>query len=429
MFASLVQKFNFIEKIIQNSRQRGLLVFFSVDVIAKGLSFVLTFVYLRIMNQDDYGLYNYLVSIINLISSFLICGFNISQSKIYFDYTDSARQKSVIFSINITLLAGLLVILSLAYFTGFDIFFINSLIKKTIGYQQIRIIFLIAVISSVFYNMFYNYLVISNKLKQIQLYIIIRLLLTVVAPIFIILLSSENSVFTRIGSTYIFELGLLIFFYLINFTDFSSSFNKEVIIKSFKIGFPFILSMIPGLISTFIDKYFLEKYGSYSDLSIYYFALAIASIISMVSYSFNNIWSPEVYREKDLKVNLIKTNRIIRQFILVYIILSVLIFSGTYFAFITGIIKIEYWNTITILPFLLIAQIFLSFSTIYSIYVIYFEKTQLFFYINAVFLLPNLILNYIFIKLFNITGAAITNLIINIMLFACYYYIVKKLVK
>jgi len=55
----------------------------SIDILVKASGFLLIPVYLRLMTQNEFGLYNYLLSIIQTFSLVLNLGLYIPQSKLY----------------------------------------------------------------------------------------------------------------------------------------------------------------------------------------------------------------------------------------------------------------------------------------------------------------------------------------------------------
>jgi len=71
-----------------------------------------------------------------------------------------------------------------------------------------------------------------------------------------------------------------------------------------------MFSAIWQLVSNYSDKFFLEKYGTATDLSYYYLAFSLGNVLYMICLAFQNVWMPEFLREKDLKVNVNRTNNV-----------------------------------------------------------------------------------------------------------------------
>src|ERR1700761_78023 len=79
----------------------------SVDILVKLSGMLLLPVYLRLMTQNEYGLYNYLISVILTFSLVLNFGLYIPVSKFYHDHSDTADRGSLLFTV-LTLLVFLL---------------------------------------------------------------------------------------------------------------------------------------------------------------------------------------------------------------------------------------------------------------------------------------------------------------------------------
>ena len=114
---------NYKESILLNR----LFAVLGIDILVKLSGFILLPVYLRLMTQDEYGLYNYLLSIILTFSLVLYFGLYIAISKFYHDSQDHRHRGNLLFTIYVLLLAGLLILITTIYSFGLDLVIIKSL--------------------------------------------------------------------------------------------------------------------------------------------------------------------------------------------------------------------------------------------------------------------------------------------------------------
>jgi len=107
----------------------------------------------------------------------------------------------------------------------------------------------------------------------------------------------------------------------------------------------------------------------------------------------------------------------------------VFIFVGVYFTFILGIIRDEYKSILTVLPLILITQICIAITPLFSNYIVYFERTHIALYTGIPLVFVSIGVNLTLIPIYGIFGAAIASLIINLAYMIMYYVISKNLIK
>ena len=272
--------------------------------------------------------------------------------------------------------------------------------------------------------MLYNYFLTAEKIKHVQRYNIIRLVLLNVV-VLLALYFFKNKVNARLITTYIIELVLVICFFYYLIIEMKPQFNKSQMYRSIKIGFPVMSVAICGVVINFGDKFLLEKHGGFVDLSIYYLAFSIASFIPLLFNTFQNIWLPIFLKEKDLKKNLALTKKMFFTLAGVYIILSVFVIILIKFALLYSFIDLKYNKVLLILPIILISLIIDSLTHLCINYVTFFEQTYILPIFSTFVGVVSIISNVFFIKFYGLYGAACSSLIINILGFLMFYFLLK----
>jgi O-antigen/teichoic acid export membrane protein len=395
----------------------------SVDILVKASGFLLIPIYLRLMTQNEFGLYNYLLSIIQTFSLVLNLGLYIPQTRLYHTLPTQKQKGQLLFTIIATLLFFILVFALLVIFFHLDFWFIGMLFKDISSYQPYRLFVLVALPVSVLSFMLTNFFYTSEKIKEVKSYNVCRIVFINFAALASIYFIHRDSVGVRLEFTYAAELILLLPFGYFFLNELVPSFNWSLMKTSFKMGFPIMASAIFGIVINFSDKFFLEKYGTLKDLSNYYLAFSFASILPLIFTSLQNVWLPGFMKESDIKENIRKTKKLVRGLLLIFLGLSVSIWVLFKGLMMVKIIPQQYNQVLFILPLLLIIQIVMSLSALFSNYLVYFEKTEFVLYAGLIVSAISLTMGLWLIPRFGVYGAAISSLTSNCAYFLIYYFL------
>jgi len=396
----------------------------SIDILVKASGFVLLPFFLRLMTQSEFGLYNYILSIVQTFSLVLNFGLYVALSKLYHSYTAQQQKGELLFTIFSSLLIFNIFFCALIYFFGLDDWLIKNLFDNVTDYTNYKAFIALALIVSVFTFMLTSFFYTSEKIRQVKTYNVYRIVAINALSLLALFVFHGNSVTIRLGFTYGVELILLFFFSFSFFKEVIAVYNKRMLQESLKIGLPIMVSAIFGIVVNFSDKFLLQKYGSLIDLSNYYLAFSFASIITLVFTSLQNVWLPVFMKERDIQRNFEKTKRLISKLSFIFLILSVciwLLFDGLLWI---GVIPQKYNDVVWILPLLLITQMFASITPLFSNYLVYFERTGLVSLSGLFVSIISIFLGLWLIPLWGVLGAAITTLVVNFVYLGIYYYLV-----
>jgi len=70
---------------------------FSIDILTKASGFILLPIYLKLMTQEQFGMFGYVLSLISNIAMVLNLGLYVAQSKLFHDYQE--RKKNNLLSL------------------------------------------------------------------------------------------------------------------------------------------------------------------------------------------------------------------------------------------------------------------------------------------------------------------------------------------
>lgn len=430
---------NSIEKYRNKVAFRRFISLFSTDVLVRGANFLLIPLFLYLMTRDEFGVYGYLYSFAMAMSLVFTFGFHASVPKLYADTKDDKKaQGSMLFTLSLTLILGLVLIFSLISLTGIDEYFFGLINRneemKNFSYDTYRPYLLVAMASMVLSNLLTYYFVAAEKIKNIQAFNLIRFFFANGLAILLLYTAPDaDAALLRLSVTYIVELLLCCVFLFFLCKNFTFKFSKYYLYKGLKIGLPLSFVALLNAITNFGDKHFVMIYCGAGVVGVYNLASLLATIPVIVYQSFNFIWLPSFLQEKNLILLKKKTDRNgLRIFILLFL-LSVLIYIGAFFLLQWGVFPENYSLIMQILPPLLLSQIFASLNLFFFNYFTYFEK-------NYLTILTSIVINSLSYLSFSLTasrfgyiGVAYSLLLSNFTLFVIYYiltsYYVKKGIK
>ena len=430
---------NSIEKYRNKVAFRRFISLFSTDVLVRGANFLLIPLFLYLMTRDEFGVYGYLYSFAMAMSLVFTFGFHASVPKLYADTkSDKKAQGSMLFTLSLTLILGLVLIFSLISLTGIDEYFFGLINRneemKNFSYDTYRPYLLVAMASMVLSNLLTYYFVASEKIKNIQAFNLIRFFFANGLAILLLYTAPDaDAALLRLSVTYIVELLLCCVFLFFLCKNFTFKFSKYYLYKGLKIGLPLSFVALLNAITNFGDKHFVMIYCGAGVVGVYNLASLLATIPVIVYQSFNFIWLPSFLQEKNLILLKKKTDRNGLRIFIFLLLLSVLIYIGAFFLLQWGVFPENYSLIMQILPPLLLSQIFASLNLFFFNYFTYFEK-------NYLTILTSIVINSLSYLLFSLTasrfgyiGVAYSLLLSNFTLFVIYYiltsYYVKKGIK
>lgn len=422
-------KFPFLKNAGDSGFVKNFATVLGVDVLVKASGFILLPLFLRLMSQEEFGLYNYFLSIIQVFSLVLNLGLYIPQSKLYHVYHTKEERGKLLFTIAVTLFLFLTLFCITVIGFGWDNAIIATLFDNHASYGQYKGILFFSLLVTVFSFMLTNYFYTSEKIRAVKNYNIYRIVVINLTAVSALYFFDNDAVYLRLSATYGTELVLLCLFAIYLIREMVPVFSKKMMLKSIRLGFPIMLSAVFGILVNFSDKFLLQKYGSLKELSNYYLAFSFASIIPLIFASLQNVWLPVFLKEKDVERNFKKTQNLLSKLFLFFSGLSILIWLLFIAMFWLSIIPHKYFEVMWILPILLLTQIFASMTPLLSNYMIYFERTEMTSVSGLIMSFVSFGFGLWLVPLWGIYGAALTALLVSIIYLIIYYYLVIYLKK
>lgn len=209
--------------------------------------------------------------------------------------------------------------------------------------------------------------------------------------------------------------------------------RKEIILKIdkshlkelLKYCLPIIPVSIALIVMNFTDRLFIKHYIDFSELGIYGVAAKFASIIGVFIASFSMAISPLILQKHNQQKTRNELSRIFRLFIAITT-LSVLTLSVFSYETVYLFTNENYLSAYEVMPILYMSTVFLG-AQMFAPGLMIKKKSVLMALVTISFSLINVVLNYFFIPLYGLVGAATATLISIIGQQTTFFAISQKL--
>ncbi|CAG8998573.1 MAG: hypothetical protein CENE_00524 [Candidatus Celerinatantimonas neptuna] len=394
---------------------------FSVNLLVKGVNFLLLPIYLNLMSPEEFGNYSYIISIIGMMALVFGVGQHATLNRFYHssEYTKDALIENVhLIVFTSFIFFGVCIIFFKSYFIKF---FLKHSINDIVFYSMLALAMLTAL-----NQLLMTFLFQSENVKMVQRKCIVEIFVFNIFSLSLLYFVPLPKDELRILATAISYIIILIFYYRcffkktnFKFDNYSIGFYKRGIIN----GFPIAIGSCSNFFITFGDRFAIEKILDKSSLGVFSFAMVIISILMLVFQSFQNVWLPYFFKEKNLDLSFQRTYKITLIFFGVSVIMGIG-FYGLVYILATYFINHLYIESLAFLWLLVFASFFqIAGMTMAGFYQIY-EKNHIVVPINILAGGINIIMNFYFIKQYGILGAALSTALISVMLFIVHFYLV-----
>lgn len=395
-------------------------VFLICSVFQKGILFLTSPIYIRIMSPTEYGDYNVYMSWMNLLS--IIITLNL-QAGVF----NNALHK---FADNRDEYVSTMQGLSLILFVIFFILIFNTrvLLCKEIFNFDTSVLYLI--LAYILFLPSYNFAICKSRFEYRYRTVLI---ITIVSSLFSLLLGFSfanfakdgNKAFAALLGYVLVQVTIGLIFMIVQYIKGKKFYSKYY----WKYALSFNVPLIPHYLSIVIlaqaDRIMIARLCGSIDAGKYSFIYNIGSIISLFVTTMNQVLVPWLYRKFDNQ----EFDNIITMSGLIFSLLGMIVFLIVGIA--PEIVRIlgtfEYLDSVY-LAFPIVFGVY--FTAIYNQYAtieFYFEKNLYIMFGSILGSILNIILNYIFIQLYGYTAAAYTTLICYFIFAFGHYLLSRKL--
>jgi len=392
----------------------------NIAVKIVGLILIPLFTDPKFFSTDQFGVLGILEISGLVLTSMLASGLPQSLTRWFWDKEHKDNQKGIFFmSLSTQLIVSLFFCLVLIPFSGTISVLIFS---KPDWAKAITFVILASAIQSV------NNII--NTLMRLQsrslLYTITNLfkLISVLSLTLYFIISKKMG----LEGIYLAQVigNTLIVLILLGYTIKNSRvFFDKNIFKSMNVyGFPLLIANISAALLTVIDRFSLNSLTVLKSVALYTLAFKITSVLKLVLVdSIKLALGPMMIKRINSPDNKRFYSKVLlySSYILMFAIVGVSLFS---FEIIKVLAKSkDFWGAVVIIPVLSLSIFFVNMKevTVYGLHIA--KKTRIIGIIVVFSTILSLVLNFILIPIWDITGAAIATLLSQVIYwYSCYYY-------
>lgn len=211
---------------------------------------------------------------------------------------------------------------------------------------------------------------------------------------------------------------VLIFFYFNKIKIFSWSFNSFIIKDLLKKSFPLLFALILTTIYTKIDQIMIKEILNVTQSGYYSAAIRLSEVWFIIGGLICSSLFPLIIKSKNISHR--QYYKKIQQLLVLLIILAYILILSVYFLsdfIIVTLYGEQFLESSLVLTIHIISTIFVYMGLVSSKWFIIENITRLELYRNLLGLIINIILNFLFIKKYGITGAAYASLLTYITVY------------
>lgn len=415
MFNRLFNKYKFMSLPAKAS-----LWFVFTSVMTKGISFITTPLFTRILTTEEYGIISIYGTWATIISIF--CTLELSSgvfNKAMIIYENN-REEYISSILSLSSLITLLVFS--VYLLGAH--FWNSLIGLSTP-------LMLSMFIDIFFTSAWSLFSAKNrfeyKYKTIVCLTIVTCLLSTLISFILVISFPENHVEAKIYGAIIGR----IFFYLYIFVFLIRKGGKIYKSEYWNYSIKYNLPLIPHYLSQFVlnqsDRVMISKMSGNAEAGIYSLAYQVAIIMQIVINAIASSFMPWTFQNLKQGNYKILGKRALQIEIFVGILCCVFSLFAPEVIYILG--GTNYLPAMYIVPPVSMSVLLLIVYSFFGNVEFYFEKTKIITSLSCIIAITNIGLNYVFIKIFGYIAAGYTTLICYLLYAIVHYVLMKKICK
>lgn len=388
------------------------------NIVQRGISLLSTPIFTRILTTEQYGVYSVYQSWYQIIFIFstLNLTYGVYNNGLTKYENDRPAFTSAMQGLSTTITIGLFFVYLIAKSFWENIFGLSGL-------------FIVAMFIEFLFQPAYLFWSAEQRYNyKYRATVITTVFIAISSPLLgiIAVLSTEYKAEARVLSYVLIQVAIGLIFYLYNIFKGKKYYHREY----WKFALVFNIPLIPHYLSMQIlgqaDRIMISSMCGKDKAAIYSVAHTISMMMNIVTSAINNSFIPYTY--KSLKNKEYKGIRNNSKILLLLVGAACIIAM----AFGPEVIRIfaskEYYDAIWIIPPVAASVYFMFLYPLFSNIEFYFEKTKFVMLASCVGAFANLVLNAIFIRIFDYYAAGYTTLVCYIIFAVAHYFCYKKIV-
>jgi O-antigen/teichoic acid export membrane protein len=382
------------------------------NIFIKAVSFLLLPLYSNFILPGEFGNYSLIMSFYAVVSVFYQAGLPAGLTK-YFTQEQLITEKKKVFSsvFNFVVLLSIILSGAVLLLSGF----FSKIIIGSASFANLFLIVSVLLLLDTGTYFLLHLLRTEEKAKAAAVY-------SLVSALGVLILNILFVYFMRLGITGILyaQLGGSVLLTVILIPEikpyYESKIDKQVLKMLLLFSLPLIVS---GFFSAFLDvadRFFLNLYCGNRITGVYSFAYKIALLMNVFVISFRTAWLPRsiaLVREDNFRYTFGNTLTKLISVSGIIFIGVILLVKNLFTLKIAGgyLFNPQYAEGMVILPYILAAYFLNGIASFYSVYPYLYKSSKYLFMADFAAFAVNILLNFILIPAYGMTGAATATLI------------------
>lgn len=389
------------------------------NVMLKGISFITLPIFSRLLTTSEYGtisVYSSWVSLISIITTLTIWGgvFNVGMVKYPND-----REKII------SSYQGLAITIT-AIFFGASIIWLDH-VSRVLGISKFLVICMyMEVVAQIPFNLWSSKQRYDFEYKKVIAISVITAILNPILGIIAVLNTSYKAE-ARIITNLFLQVIIGFITFIVNQKKGKKYFHKEFWLHAFK----FNVVLVPHYLSMQIlnqsDRVMINKMCGSSEAGIYSVAYNFAMLLQLITNGINSSLTPHIYESIKNK-NTEKLGKQVSGVTMIVAIITVGVICIVPDIF-KWMLPETYYDALWVIPPVTAGAFFMFLYPLFGSVEFYYEENRYVTLASLIGAFVNIILNYIFIKIFGFIAAAYTTLICYVLFSICHYFFMKKTMK
>lgn len=399
-------------------------IYYTIGAIVKAMaSFLLLPLFTNILGAAQYGILNLLQTFSTILATVMTLAVERSLYRLYYDYHTNEEQSRFLSSVFWLICINSIFVIGLTILLG-------EYISPYLGNVDVYSI-LLPVVFYTFLSAIINFSQIIMQVEQNgKQFLVISLLILVIYNLLALLLiyyylpTVRSMVYASFST---FFLVAPISFYRIR-KRIQFIIDKQCVCDVFNFSFSILVMVIFAWVLQFSDRLFIANMSSYENVGIYSLAVKVVSIIHLFAGAIFQAYGPYFYSvvntmpETEAKQKLKGINSSII-FIICSLGIIIILFSKSLLSL---FFSNEYSFALIFIYFLSVSMIFSQQTGILNLMILQNKKTTSYSLITILGGVLSIALNTLFIPVYGAVFAAVSNLIVSIVMVILMYKLAKK---
>lgn len=383
----------------------------------KGISFITVPIFTRLMTTEQYGVFSVYNSWYSILS--IVATLNLSAGVYNNCMTKFPEDRKCVTSTFQGLSTTVTAVLFIIYLAGMN--FWNSVL-------DLSTLFVVMMFLEFMFMPAYSFWTVGQRYdyKYVGI-VILTAVIAVGSPLvgIIAVLSTSYKAEARVISYVLVQVVVGLIFYVYNFQQGKKFYSKEYWLFALKFNLPLVPHYLSMTVLNQADRIMISRMVSNSAAAIYSIAYSVSNIMSIVTTAINNSFIPYTYKAlKDKNYSGIRRNSNLLLVMVGGVSLITMAFGPEVVLIVGGR---EYYDAIWVIPPIAASVYFTFLYPLFANVEFYYEKTVGIMIASCSGAIANIILNYIFIKLFGYCAAGYTTLFCYILFAVAHYRFQKKI--